>query len=126
MLIGLAGFESPRALDSLFGERGDAGAESARFVAERCGVIVSIFSGRLSAPGGEGVGRLEEGESLGEWCAHCDMNERTVGRYVSHFHVKPCGKSDVMKQGRAVSEVARQWRRHVCGWRTGTYRENEA
>ena len=45
-----------------------------------------MSAGRLFSPDGDGVGLLEEGESSGpgdRWPPHCDMNERTAGKYVS-------------------------------------------
>jgi hypothetical protein len=90
---------------------------------------VSMFAGRLFSPDGDGVGRLEEGGSSGpgdRWPPHCDMNERTAGKYVSQAWL--ASKAGV-RQVRGSPFQDRQWRhrrqvRRVAG--VVTYRENEA
>ena len=87
--MGLAGFESPRALDSFFGEPGEALPDSSSRCAENCGISVSIFGGRRAlSPDGDGVGLFEGGDSSGpgdRLSRHSDINERTGGRrHVSH------------------------------------------
>lgn len=91
ILVGRAGLESPLALDGVDGEPGEALANRSSFVAEACGVAVSMFSGLRPeiSPEGEGGGLLiVDGEAsevgdLGAFPPHCDINERTTSTSVS-------------------------------------------
>ena len=60
MLIGRGGFESPRALDGVDGERGEAWPDASNFWTEVFGVTVSIGGGLLAgdsfSPDGDGLG----------------------------------------------------------------------
>lgn len=130
MLIGLAGLESPRALEALVGEPGEGSTDLSNLRAEDCGVMVSMFAGRRFSPDGDGVGLLDEGESSGpgdRWPPHCDMKERTAGRLRQSAQLQ--GRREA-KQGLPFRGERRRHRRQevhvVMMGGTFTYRASEA
>ena len=130
MLFGRGGFESPRALEVVDGEPGEAWSN---LCAEDCGVAVSMSTGLLVAgalsPDGDGVGLPGEGGASevgdrGGPPPHCDMNERTRQERQSGC----CTCKARATQGSLVSELRAAAGAGFWLWYRfhRTYHENEA